>query len=1192
MSDTEVEKTENNKYITKRKLGKSILDHFSNLTKAEENVRVRGASNLLKHLTNVTNSEKDKEVKYALGRLIRGLGASTSNARTGFYTALSCLLNLDESITTDDIFELVTKHLRATGSSTKSENADVATGQILACGAIIRSSLWSRCAEEQKKKVVELILKECKERNYLAFIAYTFILNGLGKVKGKELKKLIPPIEAEVTRPLSEYNLDLLFLLYGIKEIKPNGISKWINSGEIVCVENAECLSNILMRIQRINLLKHPVYEQVSKDIAVSSSLPDIVNALDNLIQQPNRNRQMIINTIYNFILKNITDHSIIPDLLTKNFIQHNLEYLKSLQRPNEDPEFKQKFDSFLTELLEAMKHEEVTDKIKITVLKKLIVSPGTLNFEKITSSKVVQQIALTLTSKGVRKLAVVYRTVINAHGKDESGDKEKNWLNNDRLYATHMLVKLLNSPSVKEENEFKIEQLTYLMELALLKDNSCDVHLGYELTAAIKKAFFGSLDMKLTKLEDLQFILSSLVKHLHTKMAASGATLNNQLTEEVREVWDKTIYIIDKIEKKTHKNKLKNVFLTLFLHLGLQLFNETKLAIDSLQELFVCYEKVKTSRKQTSHEEDDLPWIEVVIDLFLNLLSHNSHLLRRLIKSVFPYLCEYMTNITTQQILSVLDPKNKDNILSKYNNESSDEDSDKEDEDSNKEDEENEEESGVSDSEVEEDEDIDESNTDKLRLALQEILRGKGTDTDEESIDLDEMSETEAEKLDAALASAFKKFKPNHGNLKKQTKEQEMLTHFRIRVLDLIEIYLNSNPSLLLTLEIMLPLLQAFEFSVKEEHQKPLQARLKPCLKQLSKLKKFSSVEGVDDNTLSELLKSLMDKGTKNAWIVQDMAVQLADCTIFTIRCADLLLKKSVKKCICAVISEEMNKYFHQRDCATHFVLFKNLVQTNWDGLLKLVPQLFKFLFEEDLKPFKKKQVLELLRLFYQNQRYLSSNAEVIKQKLNDEHLKFFENVKSHFRELVEKEGNDNLKDIYLVGIFNLLSAVKMSCLKIENLDWKGLAEVIREYRSYKNLSNDARTAFNKLCNHCGVSNKIEMKVTGQSKNKKEETSEATQKNKTKKRKNTELMKQRKEAKKLRLASLSSGLGEVHFPNELVDVELESDEEQSKEADAVKNKKRNLVNGDVTSEDTIDEVESDKKVKKSKKKSKVNGGV
>nr|CAI5848436.1 unnamed protein product [Callosobruchus analis] len=1186
MSEAEKEKSEN---TNNRKLGKSILDYFGNLTNAEGNVRIKNTSNLLKHLTNVANSQKDTEVKYALGRLIRGLGASTSNARTGFYTALTCLLNLEESLGSDDIYELMTKHLHATGSSTKSEHADVATGQILACGAIMRSSLWSRCTEEQKKKAIELILKSCKERSYLAFMGYTFILDGLKKVQGKELKKLLPSIEIEVSKPLSEYSLDLLFLLYGLKELNLSSVRKAISSKEIICAENADCLSNILMKIQRINLLRHPIYEQVSKDIAASDCVLDILNALDTQIQQPNRNRQMIINTIYHFILKNITDHSIIPNFLTTNFIQHNLEYLKNLQRPNEDQEFQQSFNNFLQVLLELMKQQEVTDKTKIAVLKKLIVSPGTLNFGKITGSKVVQQIFSTLGSKGVRKLAIIYKTVINAKDKDENLNKEKSWLNNDRLYATHMLIKLLNNPNLKADNEFKIEQLTYLMELALLKENSYGINMGSDLTAAIKKAFFGSLDLKLTKLEDLQLILLSLVKHLHSKIATSNdEALNNQLSEEAREVWEKTIHIVDKIEKKTHKNKLKNVFLTLFLHMGLQLFNEPKLAVDSLQELFVCYEKIKVSKKHSSNE-DDLPWIEVVIDLFLNLLSHNSHLLRSLIKSVFPYLCEYMTITTIQQILSVLDPKNKDNILSKYNEESSDEDEDTDEDEDNAHEEESEE------SNFEDQSDVNESNNDKLRMALHKVLHNTGPETDEESVDLDEMSETEAEKLDEALSNVFKQFKPNRGNLKKQTKEQEMITHFRIRVLDLIEIYLNSNPSLLLTLEVMLPLLQAFEFSVKEEHQTPLQARLKSCLKQLSKLKKFNNLEAVEDDTLSELMKSLMDRGTKNAWIVQDMAVQLADCTLFTIRCADLLSKKAIKKNICAVISEEMDNYFNKKDSATHFVLFKKLMQMSWYGLYKLIPLLFKYLFEENMKPFKKKQVLELLRLFYLNQRYLSSNADVIKQKLNKEHLQFSENIKNHFQQLIEEEGNDGIKDVYLRGVFNLLTAMKVSCLKIENIDWKALVEVIREYRSLKNLSNDAKSAFNKLCNNCGVSNKVKMKlrrgnINNNEKQEKEEISEVKEKKKMKKRKNKELSMQKKETKKLRLASLSSGLEQVHFSNELQNLKLESDDEKSEDTDG-SNKKRKLVNGD-TLVDELDKVESIKKAKKSKKKTKIGQSI
>lgn len=58
-------------------------------------------------------------MKYALGRIVRGLGSSTSHARTGFFAALVGLLSVNTEITCEEVFEQVEKHLHKTGSNSK-----------------------------------------------------------------------------------------------------------------------------------------------------------------------------------------------------------------------------------------------------------------------------------------------------------------------------------------------------------------------------------------------------------------------------------------------------------------------------------------------------------------------------------------------------------------------------------------------------------------------------------------------------------------------------------------------------------------------------------------------------------------------------------------------------------------------------------------------------------------------------------------------------------------------------------------------------------------------------------------------------------------------------------------------------------------------------------------------------------------
>ena len=62
------------------------------------------------------------------------------------------------------------------------ENADVSSGQILIVGAILRSNLYESCSDEDKTKVLQLLLTAGKERNYLNLASFTFLVDLFKKV--------------------------------------------------------------------------------------------------------------------------------------------------------------------------------------------------------------------------------------------------------------------------------------------------------------------------------------------------------------------------------------------------------------------------------------------------------------------------------------------------------------------------------------------------------------------------------------------------------------------------------------------------------------------------------------------------------------------------------------------------------------------------------------------------------------------------------------------------------------------------------------------------------------------------------------------------------------------------------------------------------------------------------------------------
>ncbi|KAJ8985240.1 hypothetical protein NQ317_018269 [Molorchus minor] len=483
------------------------------------------------------------------------------------------------------------------------------------------------------------------------------------------------------------------------------------------------------------------------------------------------------------------------------------------------------------------------------------------------------------------------------------------------------MLIKLLNHTAMKTENDWRTEQLGFLMNLGLFKVEN-GLPIGCELAASLKSAFFGALDLNLSKLEDLQAILSHLVTELHSKLTFDNleTILRNPLTAT------------------------------------LQQFNEPKLATEALNELFVCYDKTKRHRKNSDNPDE---------------------------------ICNDPEEGGNDPLWIEVNPKNEDNPLSRKNEESDD---DMDDEKDN---------ALEEDGSQSEEEGLDE----KMKLRMNPLTKNfvwpyisNGYQTDEESVDMDDMSDTEGENLNKALADAFIQFKPNLGRRKKQSKDQEQLMHFRVRVLDLIEIYLDSTPSMVISLEIMLPLLQAIEYSVRDEHQKPLNDRLKACLKKLSMLKKFTDTNDVNDKVFK--------------WTFEKFTGERLLCIHHTLLEFVIGRRNSQKKrkhSVLAVIEDELHNYFYRRDCLTPYVLFKNILQLSWDGILNIVPLLFKYIFSGDIKPFKKNQAAELLKIFYTNQRYIGKNTDMIIEKLSEHHGSFFTKCNPPFQGPLRKSQPEN---------------------------------------------------------------------------------------------------------------------------------------------------------------------------------------
>ncbi|XP_076236733.1 MYB binding protein 1a [Calliopsis andreniformis] len=1082
------------------KMDCTIHDYFAKLRNETVSDRIDSGITLLKYLLqHCTEQDDSKEFNFAIKRLIRGLGASKTSSRMGFYTTLTVFLIMYPEMSIDELLSIMDSELRPANSS-KSEHADVYMGRILMYGALIRSKALSKCNIETQQKILQDLINAGKQRRYLSFVSVSFLVEFINQINIKDIKKLVWPIvEKEFGKPWIEQTLDTFYILLVIKDKYPSLVNhefskKHFSTENIITKESMNSIVKVLLDLPRIVSCHHPIYKLFCENLTSSELVTEFWTCIDQKFAKPAKSDEHLAVKLFKFILSNITDKSILPSLLSPNYMQHMLRKFVGSKKHDKD-EVLLEFKECLNSLVSAASNNDAKLKTQIAVLKKLILYPGDLMIEKKTGTKVIQMITGNLNLEGIKRVSKIYRDIIaNTMLKETSNTKaESFWTNTERIYAAHLLSRSMGHSATLMDHEWRLEQLKFLFINGL-----CEMpNVGVDLTPQLKETFYNALDHKLPRLNDLRNILSELVHYLDIHIKNGTLKVRNPLTDEAKEAWEKVIHLIEKLENNSEKAEAVPIFHTMNLHMGLQLFSDPQMAVMAINELQSCYERLlqkskKSKIKIKKNKENEPEWVEVVVDLILSFYSKNSHLLRSLVGCVFPHICSYVTPAAIHQILAVLDVRNQKGPLVAKGDDADDSDAeshvDSEDDsggdsgDNEVANDKMESSSDDNDSDSNEEsmnEDEDETVTDRLRMAVRQALGDASVQTDDEDIDVDEIDEEKGKQLDESLAAAFRILRENRqSRSKKQEKSAQALTHFRIRVIDLLETYLECDPSMGVVLDMILPLFTLLEYCIKDPHQKPLQDRVRSCLKKLSGVKKFKDTNNVDENLLTVILKALIEKGERTTSVCHEMSDKLAECCTFLVRCAqqaDISTDSMVQ-----IYGENLTIFFKRRDCIISPLLFKNIFQLHWEGNWQLAPLLVDFAFDCTVRSFRRGYALEFLTVFYNNGRlvHLDTKHSHIRMEMEK---KLCKNTISTFQELSCKAENEQValnngnkigkevKQRYISLLLTLLRNIYTQHLS-QAWNWNDIKDALIMYKTHVSLAKDAKVAYNRLAIQIGI--------------------------------------------------------------------------------------------------------------------------
>ncbi|NP_001002042.2 myb-binding protein 1A-like protein [Danio rerio] len=322
----------------------------------------------------------------------------------------------------------------------------------------------------------------------------------------------------------------------------------------------------------------------------------------------------------------------------------------------------------------------------------------------------------------------------------------------------------------------------------------------------------------------------------------------------EQRQGWDSVLESVEALRKKakTASSPEHTAFQQLFLLIGIQMFTSPEESLDLLKDLQTCMEKAQAKKSKKKKATDEPHWVEVIVEILLSLVSQPSRLVRSVCKTVFGRICPHLTQAALSSILNVLDP-NKDEDESGVvvtddkkrklkeeddDDEEEDDDNDEGDDDDDDDDEEGGEEgeeSSDSSDDEEEDEAMEEGQEvdQNFRLELMKVLQGQNAlATEEDGSDDEELDDAAMMKLDGSLASLFleqrKKIQAKKDEKDRLNKEKGLVRDFKIKVLDMVEVFLSKQGFSPLVLGMVEPLLSVIENGMSSESSQPEQDYLR----------------------------------------------------------------------------------------------------------------------------------------------------------------------------------------------------------------------------------------------------------------------------------------------------------------------------------------------------------------------------
>ncbi|KAI5982996.1 DNA polymerase phi-domain-containing protein [Pisolithus marmoratus] len=528
-----------------------------------------------------------------------------------------------------------------------------------------------------------------------------------------------------------------------------------------------------------------------------------------------------------------------LPMLFTKNLMRSWINHLSKSDR------YLHKNSLDVAKHIQSFVQENPT--LGLPLILQLTGINGSQEFDKLTRTKTVESILSVMDSEGIKNYIVSLLDQVNSKDADEDATV----LNSRRTWIADQFAALIRNGSVPKSDEWIQVVLDWYAVNGLYsirkKSGSSSIHALRALPSPpFTEQFQAHCRTRLlSSLADLTSQTTVVKKgdktHKETAVATDGefwiskvlttlARLDKDtkhvsplvsVDEETQALLDRVKKIHEKLDKvSAEKKDVAGGFELVISSLVLQCRCGEEGSVENLEACLGAASRMfaskrsskKKSQQSTLPADDESEPIAILVDLLIGYLENASAYTRSVANEAFSHVTGAVQQSTIDLILTQLERRGPAE-LAEAQSEEMDASSEEEGESS----------SEASDDDEDLSEECDSEDTQQVRKKLGDLLKAGGIDdvegdeSDEESEEL--MDDEQMIAIDEHLAEIFRSRKDEQRS-KKGVDAQREATHFKNRVLDLVDTFVKREPRSSLNIRLILPLIDLVTKSGMDERQ------------------------------------------------------------------------------------------------------------------------------------------------------------------------------------------------------------------------------------------------------------------------------------------------------------------------------------------------------------------------------------